>query len=44
MDWNLILRNEAAMRQLCHEAGAEQAATFHDPHRNVVYAEMTASA
>lgn len=43
MDWNLILRNEADMRLLCAAAGAEQASTFVDPHRNVVYAEMVAA-
>jgi extracellular factor (EF) 3-hydroxypalmitic acid methyl ester biosynthesis protein len=40
MDWTLVLRNEAAMRALASASGAEQVITFHDPHRNVVYAEL----
>lgn len=40
MDWTLVLRNEAAMRELASASGAEQVNTFHDPHRNVVYAEL----
>lgn len=40
MDWTLVLRNEAAMRELSFAAGAAQVNTFHDPHRNVVYAEL----
>jgi SAM-dependent methyltransferase len=40
MDWTLILRNEAALRDLSLAAGAAQVSTFHDPHRNVVYAEL----
>jgi len=40
MDWTLVLRNEAAMRALSRAAGAVQVNTFHDPHRNVVYAEL----
>ena len=40
MDWTLVLRNEAAMRAMAEAAGATQIATFHDPHRNVVYAEL----
>jgi SAM-dependent methyltransferase len=40
MDWTLVLRNEAAMRTLAQAAGAAQVASFHDPHRNVVYAEL----
>lgn len=40
MDWTLILRNEAAMRALAVAAGAGTVVTFHDPHRNVVYAEL----
>ena len=40
MDWTLILRNEAAMREMAEAAGAHEIATFHDPHRNVVYAEL----
>lgn len=43
MDWRLIVRNEAALRELCSAAGATDIASFHDPHRNVVYAEMTAA-
>ena len=42
MDWTLILRNEAAMQALATAAGASSAVTFHDPHRNVVYAELQA--
>jgi extracellular factor (EF) 3-hydroxypalmitic acid methyl ester biosynthesis protein len=40
MDWTLVLRNEAAMRDLSFAAGAVQVSSFHDPHRNVVYAEL----
>ncbi len=40
MDWTLVLRNEGAMRELALACGAEQTNTFHDPHRNVVYAEL----
>jgi SAM-dependent methyltransferase len=40
MDWTLVLRNEAALRELSLAAGAAQVSTFHDPHRNVVYAEL----
>jgi extracellular factor (EF) 3-hydroxypalmitic acid methyl ester biosynthesis protein len=40
MDWELVLRNEAAMRELSRAAGAASVSTFHDPHRNVVYAEL----
>jgi SAM-dependent methyltransferase len=40
MDWTLVLRNEAAMRTLAEAAGAAHTVTFHDPHRNVVYAEL----
>jgi SAM-dependent methyltransferase len=40
MDWTLVLRNEAAMRALAVASGAAQVNTFHDPHRNVVYAEL----
>ncbi len=40
MDWTLVLRNEAALRDLSLAAGAAQVSTFHDPHRNVVYAEL----
>ena len=36
----LSMRNEAAMRAMAEAAGATQIATFHDPHRNVVYAEL----
>ncbi len=42
MDWTLILRNEAAMQALAQAAGAAASTTFHDPHRNVVYAELQA--
>lgn len=40
MDWTLVLRNEAAMRAMAEAAGAASIASFHDPHRNVVYVEM----
>jgi extracellular factor (EF) 3-hydroxypalmitic acid methyl ester biosynthesis protein len=40
MDWSLILRNEAAMRALGEASGAGTVVSFHDPHRNVVYAEL----
>ena len=40
MDWTLVLRNEGAMRELALACGAQQTNTFHDPHRNVVYAEL----
>lgn len=40
MDWKLIVRNEAALRELGTTAGAGTISSFHDPHRNVVYAEM----
>lgn len=40
MDWSLILRNESAMRALGQASGAGTVVTFHDPHRNVVYAEL----
>ena len=40
MDWTLILRNEAALRTLAEASGAGQVVSFHDPHRNVVYAEL----
>lgn len=40
MDWTLVLRNEAAIRDLSLLSGAKQVHTFHDPHRNVVYAEL----
>lgn len=43
MDWTLILRNEAALRALSEAAGASSLTTFHDPHRNVVYAELQRS-
>lgn len=42
MDWTLILRHEAALRALAESAGAGRIATFHDPHRNVVYADLQA--
>lgn len=42
MDWTLILRDEAQLRQLALDAGARQLRSFVDPHRNVVYAELQA--
>ena len=40
MDWTLVLRDEAAMRELARSAGARQVHSFLDPHKNVVYAEL----
>jgi SAM-dependent methyltransferase len=40
MDWTLVLRTEAQMRELAAGAGAAHASTFADPQRNVVYAEL----
>jgi extracellular factor (EF) 3-hydroxypalmitic acid methyl ester biosynthesis protein len=40
MDWTLVLRSEAQMRELAAAAGAAHASTFADPQRNVVYAEL----
>jgi SAM-dependent methyltransferase len=40
MDWTLVVRNEAAMRELALAAGAAALSSFHDPHRNVVYVEL----
>ncbi len=40
MGWTLVLRSEAALRDLALAAGAAQVHSFHDPHRNVVYAEL----
>lgn len=40
MDWTLVLRTEAQMRELAAAAGAAHASTFADPQRNVVYAEL----
>jgi extracellular factor (EF) 3-hydroxypalmitic acid methyl ester biosynthesis protein len=40
MDWTLVLRTEAQLRQLAQAAGAAQVHSFLDPHRNVVYAEL----
>lgn len=40
MDWTLVLRSEAQMRELADAAGAAHAGTFADPPRNVVYAEL----
>lgn len=40
MDWTLVLRTEAQMRELAEAAGAAHASTFADPPRNVVYAEL----
>jgi hypothetical protein len=43
MDWTLVLRSEAELRAIALAAGAAEVATFHDPHRNVVYAELAAA-
>jgi SAM-dependent methyltransferase len=40
MDWTLVLRTEAQMRELSVAAGAAHASTYADPQRNVVYAEL----
>ncbi len=40
MDWTLVLRTEAQMRELAAASGAAHASTFADPQRNVVYAEL----
>ena len=40
MDWTLVLRSEADLRVLAEASGAAHVNTFHDPHRNVVYAEL----
>jgi extracellular factor (EF) 3-hydroxypalmitic acid methyl ester biosynthesis protein len=40
MDWTLVLRSEATLAEMARTAGAAQVNTFHDPHRNVVYAEL----
>jgi SAM-dependent methyltransferase len=40
MDWELVVRNEAAMHDIARAAGAGSVSSFHDPHRNVVYAEL----
>jgi extracellular factor (EF) 3-hydroxypalmitic acid methyl ester biosynthesis protein len=40
MDWTLILRTEAQLRELSFAAGAAQVNSFLDPHRNVAYAEL----
>lgn len=40
MDWTLVLRSEATLADMARRAGAAQVNTFHDPHRNVVYAEL----
>ncbi len=44
MDWNLIYRNEAQMVALAQEAGATVLRSFLDPHRNVVYVEISREA
>ena len=41
MDGALPVQDEAALRQICVTAGATQLLTFLDPHRNVVYGEIT---
>ncbi len=43
MDWPLVVRDEASMLRLCEHAGAHEARSFLDPHRNVVYVEMRCS-
>lgn len=40
MDWTLIVRSTDDLRALSEAAGARHVATFVDPHRNVVYAEL----
>jgi extracellular factor (EF) 3-hydroxypalmitic acid methyl ester biosynthesis protein len=41
MDWTLVLRGEDEMRAMARAAGAASVSCFHDPHRNVVYAELS---
>jgi extracellular factor (EF) 3-hydroxypalmitic acid methyl ester biosynthesis protein len=41
MDWPLIVRSEHDMRALCERAGGTGLVSFHDPHRNVVYVQMS---
>ncbi len=47
MDWTLVVRDEASMVRLCQQAaapGVHAISSFLDPHRNVVYVEMSRSA
>ena len=41
MDWSLVVRDQATMMRLCEQAGAVEATSFLDPHRNVVYVETS---
>ena len=41
MDWTLVLRSPAELEALARQAGAGGVSSFVDPHRNVVYAELT---
>lgn len=41
MDWNLIFRSEEELRAIATAAGATMLRSFLDPHRNVVYVEVT---
>jgi extracellular factor (EF) 3-hydroxypalmitic acid methyl ester biosynthesis protein len=44
MDWTLVLRDQAAMLALASGVGAVTSNSFHDPHHNVVYAELRGAA
>lgn len=41
MDWHLVFRNESQMCKIATDAGAGSLRSFLDPHRNVVYVELT---
>ena len=40
LDWTLVLRDQAALQALALAAGGVTVNRFHDPHHNVVYAEL----
>lgn len=44
MDWHLVYRNEQQMLTIARDAGATSLRSFLDPHRNVVYVEITREA
>lgn len=44
MDWTLVVRDEPSMLRLCQQAGGAGISSFLDPHRNVVYVEMSRGA
>jgi SAM-dependent methyltransferase len=41
MDWNLLFRDEEQLVRLAQDAGATTLRSFLDPHRNVVYVEIS---